>query len=98
MFKQPHFPSNLMFAALTILAGTAAGQDQANDEPGQAQSVQTLFQELDIQRAPKFAILGVVTGQELRYQLLSELRVGKADEKGFRPVEQTVKETRLTAA
>lgn len=51
-----------------------------------------------MQRAPKFAILGVVTAQELRYQLLSELRVGEPDAEGIRTVAQSILDTRLVAA
>jgi hypothetical protein len=59
---------------------------------------QMLYQELDIQRAPKFSILGAVTAQDLHYQLLSELRVHPADEKGVRKIEQYVRDTKLLKA
>lgn len=74
------------------------GQEQSQDQPAERGQSKTLYQELDVKRTPRFAVLGVVTAQDLRYQMLSELRVGEADEKGLRTVEQTVKETRLIAA
>jgi hypothetical protein len=65
------------------------------NQPKQPQKTTIIFQEIDIQRAPKFAILGAVSVQDLRYQLLSELRVGEPDDKGVRSVGQLVYDTRL---
>jgi hypothetical protein len=57
--------------------------------------MQTLYQEVDVQRAPKFAIEGLaLPAQELRYQLLSELHVTEPDESGNRNVEQRVIDTK----
>ncbi len=44
------------------------------------------------------SILGVVTGQEMRYQLLSELRVSDPDVEGIRTASQKILETRLVKA
>ena len=44
------------------------------------------------------SILGVVTGQEMRYQLLSELRVSDPDAEGIRTASQKILETRLVKA
>lgn len=44
---------------------------------------------------PKFAILGTETVQHLQYQILSELRVGPADDRGNRQVAQSVQDARL---
>jgi len=57
-----------------------------------------LFQEIDIRRSPKFAILGSVTIQDLHYQMLSELKASLPDESGSRTVEQYVLETKLLKA
>ena len=65
------------------------------NQPEQARSTATVFQEIDIQRTPKFAIFGAVSVQDLRYQLLSEVRVGEPDNKGVRSVGQLVYDTRL---
>lgn len=62
------------------------------------QKAQTLYQEIDVRRTPKFAILGVVTVQDLHYQMLSELRASAPDDEGIRTVEQTVTDTRLLKA
>jgi hypothetical protein len=59
---------------------------------------QTLYQEIDVQRQPKFSILGSVTAQDLHYQMLSELRVGVPDDKGLRKIEQYVRDTKLLKA
>ena len=59
---------------------------------------QTLYQEIDVQRQPKFSILGTETAQDLHYQMLSELRVGAADDKGLRKIEQYVRDTKLLKA
>ncbi|HEX5104453.1 MAG TPA: DUF4339 domain-containing protein [Pirellulaceae bacterium] len=61
-------------------------------------NAQTLYQEIDIQRAPKFSILGSVTAQELHYKLLSELHAAAADEQGVRKIEQYVRSTQLLKA
>lgn len=57
-----------------------------------------VFQELDIQRLPKFSVLGTVMSQDIHYRILSELSVREPDEKGFRIVSQVVKETQLVKA
>jgi hypothetical protein len=59
---------------------------------------QHFYQEIDIQRAPKFSILGTVTAQDLHYQILSELHVGIPNDDGSRKIEQYVHETRLLKA
>ena len=61
-----------------------------------SQKTQTLYQEVDVQRAPKFTVEGFpLPAQELRYQLLSELQVGEPDQSGNRSVEQRVIDTKL---
>jgi hypothetical protein len=65
------------------------------NQPEQSRRTTTVFQEIDIQRAPKFSILGAVSIQDLRYQLLSELNVSQQDDKGVRTVGQLVLDTRL---
>jgi hypothetical protein len=72
----------------------AAVSDQRDSE----NNSETLFQEVDVQRAPTFAILGTETTQNLHYQMLSELRVGPPDERGIRKVSQSVKNARLVNA
>jgi hypothetical protein len=57
-----------------------------------------LFQELDIQRQPKLSMLGTVMAQDIHYRILSELHVEQPDEKGFRQVQQVVKDTNLVKA
>ena len=68
---------------------TPAPQPKPKNEP------HTLYQEIDVQRQPKFSILGAITAQDLHYQMLSELRVGAADDKGLRKIEQYVRDTKL---
>jgi hypothetical protein len=60
-----------------------------------AKTSPTLYQELDIQRMPKFGMLGTVTIQDLRYGMLSELKVAGPDDEGQLAVEQVVLDTRL---
>jgi hypothetical protein len=67
-------------------------------QPQPTSKPQTLYQEIDVQRQPKFSILGSVTAQDLHYQMLSELRVGVADDKGLRKIEQYVRDTKLLKA
>jgi hypothetical protein len=67
-------------------------------QPVQTSKPQTLYQEIDIRRAPQFSILGAVTAQDLHYQLLSEVRVGVADDQGLRKIEQYVRDTKLLKA
>ena len=54
-----------------------------------------LFQELDIQRMPKLGMLGTVTVQDLRYQILSQLTVAPPDQEGNIGCDQVVLETKL---
>jgi hypothetical protein len=70
----------------------------ASGQGSSAGKLETLFQEVDVQRNPTFAILGTETTQNLHYQMLSELRVGQPDERGNRKVDQTVKNARLINA
>lgn len=67
-------------------------------KPEPTNKPQTLYQEIDVQRQPKFSILGSETAQDLHYQMLSELRVGVADDKGLRKIEQYVRDTKLLKA
>ncbi|MEX2175553.1 MAG: hypothetical protein WD872_14415 [Pirellulaceae bacterium] len=68
------------------------------DPAPQTPSTTTLFQEVDIQRAPRFAILGTAIAQDLHYKLLSELTIGAADEAGSFAVDQVVRQTQLLKA
>lgn len=66
--------------------------------PEPTSKAHTLYQEIDVQRAPKFSILGSVTAQELQYQMLSELDVSAADDQGVRKITQYVRDTKLLKA
>jgi hypothetical protein len=55
----------------------------------------TLYQELDIQRMPKLGMLGTVTVQDLRYQILSEIKPAPPDDEGSIAVSQVVLDTKL---
>lgn len=57
-----------------------------------------VFQELNVERLPKFSVLGTVMAQSIHYRILSELSVGEPDVKGFQNVSQVVKETQLVKA
>jgi hypothetical protein len=57
-----------------------------------------LFQELDIQRMPKLGMLGTMTVQDLRYQILSRIKISAPNEEGVFTCEQEVLETRLVKA
>lgn len=72
----------------------ATGKQNASKQ----QEPLVLFQELDIQRQPKLSMLGAVQAQDIQYRILSELTVGQPDEKGFREVQQVVKDTQLVKA
>jgi hypothetical protein len=50
----------------------------------------TIFQELEVERKPKFIIEGLPLEQQLHYRVGSEIRVGEATDKGWREVQQTV--------
>src|SRR5262249_31101716 len=58
----------------------------ANPRSPSPKMTATVFQEIDVQRIPKFAILGAVTAQDLQYKLLSELTIAEPDEAGVRTV------------
>jgi hypothetical protein len=62
---------------------------------GDSNDPSILFQALDIHRMPKLGMLGTVTIQDLRYQILSEIKVRATNEEGALACEQTVLETRL---
>ena len=64
----------------------------------QDMGVVVLYQELDVARNPKFIVQGLPFDQELRYQVLSEFRIGKLQENGSRTVEQTVIDAKLVSA
>jgi hypothetical protein len=83
-------PSSL--APSTPSSSTPAPQPEPTNEP------RTLYQEIDVQRAPKFSLLGSMTAQDLHYQMLSDLRVSAADDKGLRKIDQYVRDTKLLKA
>lgn len=58
----------------------------------------SFFQEIDVERLPRFSVLGTAINQDLRYQILSELHVDPPDAEGTRSVEQTVIDTKLVRA
>ena len=60
--------------------------------------VVVLYQEMDVARNPKFIVQGLPFDQELHYRVLSEFRIGKLQENGFRSVEQTVIDAKLVSA
>lgn len=73
-------------------------QSAAKPNASGKQTPVVLFQELDIRRQPKLSMLGSVMAQDIQYRILSELSVGHPDEKGFREVQQVVKDTQLVKA
>jgi len=81
-------------------AKTETNLEQAAGKPNNSKQQEpvALFQELDIQRQPKLSMLGAVQAQDIQYRILSELMVGQPDEKGFREVQQVVKDTQLVKA
>jgi len=82
---EPDRPQSKPLVTATIL--------QSQQESG------LLYQALDIHRQPKMTIPGAgAMAQNIRYQILSELKVGEAGDRGLREVSQHVIDTRLLAA
>src|SRR4051794_36071180 len=78
---------------LAVDAGTKLSRAEseflpAEDHAPANQQAHTLFQELDIQRAPRFTIAGAVIAQDLQYRIVSELRCGEPDNQGVRAIDQ----------
>jgi len=89
---EPPKPSETPKSAATTTP--SASSSTPRDTP----KTRALFQKVDVQRTPKFSILGTVMVQDLRYQLLSELHIGEPDQEKVRKVEQVVRDTRLLKA
>jgi hypothetical protein len=66
--------------------------------PAAASQPAVLYQELDIQRMPKLGMLGTMTVQDLRYQILSQIKTSPPNEEGLFNCDQVVLETRLVKA
>ena len=59
---------------------------------------EVLYQEIQIQRTPQFSVAGTVFAQDLKYKLLSELRVSPFNEDGRRQVDQIIQRAVLIEA
>ncbi len=65
----------------------------------QQQEAGELYQSLDIHRQPTMSMPGAgAMTQDIRYQILSHLKVGEVDDRGLREVSQHVIDTRLVQA
>lgn len=60
--------------------------------------VETFYQNIDIQRHPRFATGGLQVNQQIHYQIQSSFELYAADEEGIQKVVQTVTETNLVKA
>jgi hypothetical protein len=74
------------------VANVSSQPSSAASPPG------VLFQELDIQRMPKFGMLGTMNVQDLRYQILSQIKVAPPDAEGNIACDQVVLATHLAKA
>ena len=68
----------------------------AADEPDAA--VESFYQQVDIQRSPRFAVQGINVQQQIHYQILSSFDVYPPDEKGNRKAVQTISSATLVQA
>jgi hypothetical protein len=60
--------------------------------------VETFYQQVDIQRYPRFSVQGVNISQQIHYQILSSFDVYPPDERGNRKAVQTVSNATLIEA
>jgi len=82
-------------AAPASIASSQAPAETPATTPVTSNQPVVLFQELDIQRMPKLGMLGTMTVQDLRYQILSQLTVAPPDEEGNIACDQVVLQTKL---
>lgn len=75
---------------------SAKPRETSAPQPAATSSQPTvLFQELDIQRMPQLGMLGTMTVQDLRYQILSQISVAPPDAEGNIACDQVVLQTKL---
>ncbi len=74
------------------------GQTASGPSREQKDGAATLYQHIDVQRSPKFAVHGMAMDQRIRYAILSRLEVQARIQDGTRKVVQHVEETRLEQA
>lgn len=72
-------------------------ESQQPSSPSSAQTT-TLYQRIDVERAPRMSILGAVTQQQLKYAIVSRLDIKPPDDEGKFIVDQTISETQLFLA
>jgi len=66
--------------------------------PSQDVGPGTLYQELVVQRSPKFSVQGMVMDQRIQYRIVSRLELGPRGDDGKRKVSQVVEDTQLVEA
>lgn len=81
------------FSAILVLLSVVS---LAADEP--RGSVETFYQQVDIERNPRFAVQGLNVHQQIHYRILSSFDVFPPDEKGNRRAVQTISAAALVKA
>lgn len=78
--------------ALSLVLGSVA----LAQDPQQA--IETFYQQVDIERQPRFSVQGINAAQQIHYRIQSSFEVHPADERGNRKVVQTITDAVLIAA
>lgn len=79
-----------LFVVLAAAAALRADQPQ--------QAVETFYQQVEIERQPRFSIQGVNVTQQIHYRIQSSFQVHPADKRGNRTAVQTISDAVLVAA
>jgi hypothetical protein len=81
-----------------IGSDTSATSSPNASMPPQEVGPGTLYQELVVQRSPKFSVQGLDMDQKIQYRIVSRLELGPRGDDGKRKVSQFVEDTRLVEA
>ena len=100
--NRPFFSLSLLMA-LSIPAGHTSAEDDPRPDQKTANSsndgvVDSFYQDVDIQRFPKFFVQGVGINQQIRCRITSKFEVQRSDEDGKRTAKQVITDTKLIEA
>ncbi len=84
---------SIFYATLLLLLSIVPSSAEEPDAP-----VETFYQQVDIQRNPRFVVQGVNVNQMIHYQIFSSFDVYPPDQKGNRKAIQTIYDTKLVEA
>ncbi len=90
------FANCLILVALTAALGFSQESDRSSNETEERS--ETFYQQVEIQRLPRFSLQGMFIQQQIRYRILSTFELHAPDSKGHRIAKQTISDTALIEA